>query len=281
MAERLDGAGRPTPPRDLRSVRALELAALRGWPATIQLKAPGGWVLRATPGLDRARSNHALTPCRALAAGELLPAIEAVRAFAHRHRIRPGMQVTPLGLHDALENTLADQGWQRRWPALVLARPAPDAGPSGTPPGGRPAPRPDDRPRPAAVAPQVFRHGDRADRDWLDAWARCEPGRDVEAHARTVLAALAGRACFGRLGDQAVGIAVPWRGTLGLYCVAVDRQRRRQGLGRAITQALISLHPGARVFLQVESDNAAAIALYERLGLRATHRYVHWVAPEP
>ena len=58
--------------------------------------------------------------------------------------------------------------------------------------------------------------------------------------------------------------------------------RRRQGLGAAITAAacLAARERGlSRVFLQVEVDNAAARALYKRLGFRDSHRYHYRLAP--
>lgn len=76
---------------------ALEAAAALAWPATTERSAGGGWLLRATPGLDRGRSNNALTPSRELLRGELDPAIEAVEAFAAEHSIRPGIQISPAG----------------------------------------------------------------------------------------------------------------------------------------------------------------------------------------
>jgi N-acetylglutamate synthase len=59
---------------------------------------------------------------------------------------------------------------------------------------------------------------------------------------------------------------------------------RRRGLAVALTTALcaaVSAHDdGAeRVLLQVAIDNAPAIALYERLGFRISHRYHCRVAP--
>lgn len=253
--------------KDLALVRRLEGAALHGWPPGVQETTAGGWVLRATPEVDRGRSNHALTPCRPVTADELPVALAAVHAFASAHGIRPGIQVSPLGLHDVIERELDARGWERRWPVRVLARAGAvlDLG------------------LPAAQIEHSgqYRQTDHADAAWLRAWARCEPGRDVEAHNRTVFRALAGRARFGRIDDAAVGIAVPWQGTLGLYCIAVDPRRRREGLGRAITAALIAAEPTATVFLQVEADNRPATELYARLGLRETHRYVHRIAPSP
>lgn len=250
---------------DLALVRRLEAAALHGWPATVQRTTPGGWVLRSTPGLDRGRSNHALTPCRPVTPAELSAGLQAVQAFAAQHGIRPGIQVSPLGLHDRTERALEELGWERGRPARVLARTGAVIDP--------------DLPVGKIEHSGGYRQTDHADPAWLNAWARCEPGRDVEAHARTVLHALAGRARFGRIDDAAVGIAVPWEGTLGLYCVAVDPRYRRRGLGREITTMLAADHAGATVFLQVEADNAPANALYEELGLRETHRYVHRTAP--
>ena len=82
----------------------------------MQLEQPDGWLLRATPGLDRGRSNHALTPCRPLAEREVAPAIDRVCAFAAQHRIRPGIQVSPLELHRGLSAALDQRGWEGQFP---------------------------------------------------------------------------------------------------------------------------------------------------------------------
>jgi hypothetical protein len=158
-------------------VTALERVALRGWPATVQRPAPGGWLLRATPGLDRARSNHALPPDRELAPGEIEPALHRVRAFAAEYDIATGIQVSPLHRHARLMHALDERDWARHWPTLVLA------GPSG--PGWE-----------AASAADHLHGVDHADLAWLAAWAKCEPGRDVDAHAATVFAHLRGRAAL-------------------------------------------------------------------------------------
>ena len=72
-------------------------------------------------------------------------------------------------------------------------------------------------------------------------------------------------------------------GDLGvLTAVEVDAARRRQGLGAAITSGLAAAaaRRGARrILLQVETDNAAARALYLRCGFRDSHRYHYMIAP--
>jgi ribosomal protein S18 acetylase RimI-like enzyme len=240
----------------------MEAHAVRAWPASVTERADGGWVLRATPGLDRGRSNHALTPCRMVRADEIPAAIARVEEFAGRHGIRPGIQVSPLSLHGELMGELDRREWGRRWPVLVLAGSRDDAGWSWEP-----------------VAGVALDCADHATPDWLEAWARCEPGRDVEAHARTVFPLLAGRATFARLDDVAVGIAVDHDDLVGLFCVAVDPGHRRSGLGTALVRALLGGSRADIAYLQVEEENAPAVALYERLGFGEAYRYCHRVAP--
>jgi ribosomal protein S18 acetylase RimI-like enzyme len=237
----------------------LERHAVEAWPATVSERVDGGWILRATPGLDRGRSNHALTPCRALDASELPDAIARVETFAQHHRIHAGIQVSPLSLHGTLMSELDRRGWGTRWPVLVLAAPIGAAGVAGE------------------LGLDV---SDRATPDWLAAWARCEPGRDVESHARTVFPLLAGRATFASAGDgSVVGIAVEDDGIVGLFCLAVDPARRREGLGTALVRALLARSSASVAYLQVESSNAPAIGMYERLGFGEAYRYCHRVAP--
>ncbi|NEB09118.1 GNAT family N-acetyltransferase, partial [Streptomyces coelicoflavus] len=64
--------------------------------------------------------------------------------------------------------------------------------------------------------------------------------------------------------------------------VEVDPARRRQGLATAVMAALArrALDEGASAaWLQVETDNAAARALYARTGFAAHHAYHHYREP--
>src|SRR6185437_11525528 len=70
----------------------------------------------------------------------------------------------------------------------------------------------------------------------------------------------------------------------GLTAVEVHPDHRRQRLGAAITAAACqeaARRGASRVFLQVETDNDPAQALYKRLGFRYSHRYHYRVAPLP
>lgn len=249
----------PSTPAEL--VCQLEEHAVQAWPATITERVDGGWVLRATPGLDRGRSNHALTPCRPLSAEEIPAGIESVEAFAGRHGIRVGIQVSPVSLHGQLMGELDRREWASQWPVLVLAASRDEALWSEREPTS------------------TLERADHATPEWLATWARCEPGRDVESHARTVFRELAGRAMFARLGEAAVGIAVDHDDLVGLFCLAVDPARRRSGLGTAMVRALLAGAQAGTAYLQVEEDNRPAVGLYERLGFVEAYRYCHRVAP--
>ncbi|MFC8363501.1 GNAT family N-acetyltransferase [Streptomyces griseorubiginosus] len=69
----------------------------------------------------------------------------------------------------------------------------------------------------------------------------------------------------------------------GFAAVEVDPALRRRGLASAVMAALAqrALEEGASAaWLQVESDNAGARALYERMGFSAHHAYHHYREPD-
>jgi ribosomal protein S18 acetylase RimI-like enzyme len=77
------------------------------------------------------------------------------------------------------------------------------------------------------------------------------------------------------------GLAVCERGMVGLFDIVVAPEARRQGLGRAVTEALLhwGYRSGARTaYLQVRAVNAPALDLYARLGFAEAYRY-HYRIP--
>jgi N-acetylglutamate synthase len=78
-----------------------------------------------------------------------------------------------------------------------------------------------------------------------------------------------------------VAIAVEDDGLLGLFCVAVDPELRRAGLGSLLMRALLARTRAGQAYLQVDARNAAAIAMYLRLGFTEVYSYCHRAAPRP
>jgi ribosomal protein S18 acetylase RimI-like enzyme len=248
--------------RDPHLVARLEAHAVHAWPATFTEQTYDGWILRATPGLDRGRSNHALPPPREIGTRELGSALERIGRFSQRHGTNVGIQVSPLHLLSRLQSELDALEWGALWPTLVM-----------TAPGGRYV-------RPATRgAPIPLTTSTHASRDWLTAWQRCDGREDIEGHETSVFRILRGHATFAQIEDEAVAVAVPGDGLVGLFSIAVAPERRRGGLGRIITSELIAQWPDAIPYVQVEQSNVAAIAMYEQLGFTEAYRYCHRLPP--
>ncbi len=81
----------------------------------------------------------------------------------------------------------------------------------------------------------------------------------------------------------AIGRIAIARGRAGLMAIRVEPRYRRQGLARNMTAALakIAASRGALgLYLQVETGNAAARTLYERMGFTYHHAYHFRLAPD-
>ncbi|MFD5883110.1 MULTISPECIES: GNAT family N-acetyltransferase [Streptomyces] len=82
-------------------------------------------------------------------------------------------------------------------------------------------------------------------------------------------------------GGRAIGRCVVDGRWAGFAAVTVDPEHRREGLATAVMAALArrALEEGASAaWLQVETDNAGALALYDGLGFAAHHSYHHFRA---
>ncbi|HEY5398960.1 MAG TPA: GNAT family N-acetyltransferase [Trebonia sp.] len=231
----------------------------------------GEWLLRAAGGFT-GRANSALP-----LGDPGVPLDEALDYVTGWYGARglPAMISVPLPLPLAgegpaagLDAGLTDRGWGTRpGSAFVMVADLPLAVAGGGLPAG------------AVVA---------ADADPDEAWlaryhyrgtdTRPPAMREVLASAREQ-AFMSIRAESGVLAIARLSIAGGWA---GLTAVEVDPDRRRAGLGLAITAAACAeaAERGVRrVFLQVEVGNAGARALYERCRFRYAHRYHYRTGP--
>jgi ribosomal protein S18 acetylase RimI-like enzyme len=241
-------AARPIPPKPTPFSEILELERLlaRTWPA-IETAPLGGWTLRYSQGFSR-RANSAL----ALTAppGGTDAAIAAVADWYGSRGARPLVSLAG-AVAKRLDDELAARGWAAEGETAVMTRPIEPVADTGEV-------RIVDAPGPAfleqvgrgvpEVAARVFGSG--ADRGYAEVW------RD---------GALAARGRGAIAGDT---VAITSIGTLPAY--------RRQGLGTAVLHALEAwgaVKGATRAALQVETDNAAAIAMYAALGYAERYRY--------
>jgi N-acetylglutamate synthase len=260
-------AGKPVPPRPSVRLRVpvadAELRAMDSWPA-IEVEGLGAWVLRASAGFS-ARANSALV------LGDPGPpwqeALDRLTAFYADRGLPPWVQAM---VGSAELARLEEEGW-------VTARPG-EADTCFQLAGVASALRGVRRLLPADT-PGVT-HSDHASPAWLADDERALQHRDaavavlegpaavrfvsVTAPDGTVVAK--GRAALSERTDVWAGISDVW----------VSPEERRRGLGAVVLDRLLGwgAEEGATTaYLQVRLDNRGALALYERLGFVAHHRY--------
>jgi ribosomal protein S18 acetylase RimI-like enzyme len=208
-----------------------------------------GWVLRADPG--RHRRTRAAWP-RTAGTLPLAARVDALERW-YADRGLPGrVQLTPASQPAGLDDLLATRGWVVDAPSGVWTAPLSDLRATT---GGWDV----------AVA-------DRPDPAW---WT--VGGADAAVLGRVTVPC-----AYAHCGAAAARGALDG-GWLGIYEVATAPDARRRGAASAVIAALAAWGAarGAHAaYLQVEDHNAAARALYTRLGMQRSYGYRYRLAPE-
>ncbi|MFD8788948.1 GNAT family N-acetyltransferase [Kitasatospora sp. NPDC059599] len=271
LPEKLLVAGKVVPPFPARRAPLpvtdpveLQRIAGRGWPA-VEQQPLGAWTLRASAGFTRrANSVQALGD-----PGLPLPdALAAVRAWYAERELPSYVEVITPGSPEPLRAELDRLGAGY---APTLVRTTPLAGLARTG-GGH------DRVRLARTA----------DPAWLSLYRRVTGDPAVEEAALRVLhggpsvwfATVPGAPGQPPLAIGRCVIEGPWA---CFGAIEVQPYARRAGLATAVMAVLAAraAEEGASGgYLQVEAENAGAIALYDRLGFTTSHTYHYALLPQ-
>ena len=245
---------------DLRRVEEASLNALQ----TQRQYFYDGWLLRVSPGkARRARSVNAHF-------GSTLPIAEKIAYCEHLYRARelPVLfRITPF-VHPAnLAGELAARGYEAFDPTLVQV----------TPLAHPPEPRECDgidivTPGIDAFADAValLQESTREQRD-----AYYERMANTPQPARYLMAQHEGRVV-------GVGTVMLEDGLAGIFSMATSPDMRKQGVASALLARLLTWaweHGASHAYLQVESQNHPAIAVYRKFGFATAYTY-HYCAPE-
>ncbi|MFJ3927225.1 GNAT family N-acetyltransferase [Streptomyces sp. NPDC090022] len=217
----------------------------------------GGWTLRAAAGFTR-RANSVLP------LGDpgipLDEALARVTSWYAERGLPPYVQTATgaLGTQEVLCAELTERGWEREVSADV---------------------------RIAALAPVADVDADvsdvvlarECDEEWLGLYGRTGGGAASGTAARVLAAGPS--VWFASVPGRAIGRLVVDGRWAGFAAVEVAPEARRQGLATAVMAALARKALDERAsaaWLQVEADNAGALALYDGLGFAVHHAYHHF-----
>ncbi|WP_299010315.1 GNAT family N-acetyltransferase [uncultured Caulobacter sp.] len=234
----------------------LEPLADDAWPAR-ERERLGGWRLNASSG-----HSMRINACWPLAAPDrdVEAAIDAVEAWYAVRGLPPRFKLTDGVLAPAdLAGQLAARGYREGKDTVVMVGPMGGEGD----PLVRLSPLPDD----TFEAVFTASAGDPEDgRERIEALGRMPPP-----------------ACFARLdldgAPAAIGVAALGGGFAGVFGMRTVPAHRRKGLARRVLLTLLAeaRRQGVeRAWLQVEADNAPAIALYAAEGFEPAYRYRYW-----
>lgn len=238
----------------------IDRATIATWPAA-ETEMRDGWALLASGGVT-GRVN-AVWPLE-WRGGDLEAAIDAAEAWYAARHLPPRFKLTDGAFAPAeLPQALAQRGYEAITPTLIMSAPI--------------APR-------MAAEDVLLSTAMPAE---FDAVLRAVSKDDAEYDERHAIALRAPQpAAFAMIAREgraaAIGMAAATGPLAGIFLMRTAPEARRQGLARGILTALLarSAEWGVRTaFLQVEADNASAIALYQSEGFEALSTYCFWSRP--
>ena len=237
---------------------------MNAWPAMRQILLDG-WVLRFSKGFTK-RSNSVVplyAPFEQQTENTLLEKVRYCENLYAREQLQTVFRLPAIVSQTSpmLDSLLEDRGYLQQDRSHVLTCSlAPEEGPEVT----------------LVTLEQ-----------WLKAYCYLTGiGEPAATLHQLILKGIAGDCAFAVVtrADEPVacGLGVVEHELIGLFDIYTHPEQRRQGLGREIVSGLLrwGQRSGARrAYLQVVSDNTAALKLYDELGFVFSHDYWYRIAP--
>ena len=259
---RSEGVGMAVENERLPLIRRIEALGFRAWPATTSLY-DGSWLVRLTAGHPSRRLNS-INPLDRMDDRDIDVRLETIgRRFASYDRPLV-IRHTPL-TPGALVDWCDANGWRTEGETAVMTADV----------------------RTLDLDETLDHLSLRDVGRFVDAALAVRPrDRNLKSGLTEVLSAIKPETGLFVLAEDEVPIAtalcVHDGEYAGIFEVATSSEKRRQGRARTITRAALrwARSRGAeRAWLQVETDNAGALALYESLGFSEAYRYRYRAAP--
>jgi ribosomal protein S18 acetylase RimI-like enzyme len=238
-------------------VETIEALAFRAWPAERVLDLDG-WRLRYTRGVTN--RGNSVWPGPARGTLQLESALARVEAFYGELGLPPRYQLTPVAAPPELDDVLAERGYRSYSPVSIQTSSS-------------------ERLARIETAAQA-RVDASLGHEWFEISAHRGRFSDVVDVYRGILARIGERAGFALATidrqPAAVGLGVCEGGWVGVFGMATLPEFRRRGAAAAVLGALgewARQREAASLYLQVERDNDAALALYASAGFRERYGY--------
>jgi GNAT superfamily N-acetyltransferase len=237
-----------------------ELAANALAPRTVEIV--GAWQLRTDPDVPFRRTNSTIPFAGGPAGFDVEARIAAVEHFYRDRGLPPRFLVGPSTQPADLDDRLGRRNYVVDSPVDVLTVEVAKAVASLE-----------------SIESPPCRVQDEVDARWVARYADVSTRRRVECYVRLLAGTSLRHAAVTVDVDgapAAIGIGVLELGWVGVFGMATRSDARRRGAGRGVLRELArwARDEGANnLYLQVETDNAAARTLYESVGFERNHGY--------